>query len=121
MSVDDFRTPAFAPIVETLARGITSGRNLDLELQNLLDAECASDCEEDCCVEPKAPELSEHEAEEMFEEFLNELYPTVSVCGYDMDPARVLKEVDPTAYREEFLNWLDSQEQDGNYSFPWNE
>lgn len=122
MSVEDFPRPTtFAPIVETLATQITSGRNWDVEAELLLAEECPSDCQEECCVEPKAPELDEQEADDLFEEFINEMWPTVEVCGYHMDPARVLKEVDPIAYRQEFLNWMDSQTEDGNYSFPWNE
>jgi len=113
--------PAFAPIVEKLAGEITAGRNWDIEAELMLAVECPSDCEDECCVEPKAPELDEREAADMFEEFVNEMCPTVSIMGYHYDPARVLKEVDPTAYRQEFLNWVDSQERDGMYSFPWNE
>lgn len=53
--------------------------------------------------------ISERESYERFDDFLNELYATVTVCGYDYDPARVLKEIDPVAYREEYNNWLDSE------------
>jgi len=113
--------PAFAPIVEKLAEEITAGRNWDMEAELLLAVECPSDCEDECCVEPKAPELDEQTAEVMFEEFVNEMFPIVSIMGLDYDPARVLREVDPTAYHQEFLNWMDSQESDGVYSFPWNE
>lgn len=121
MSVDDFRTPPFAPIVETLAKEITSGRNLDLELENLLLEECPSDCADECCVEPTPPALDEQEAEDAFDEFLNEVHPVVSICGYDYDAARAFKEIDPIAYRVDFLNWVDSQETDGINTFPWNQ
>jgi hypothetical protein len=40
-------------------------------------------------------ELSEDEYEEM----LNELYGTVSICGMEFDSGRVLRELDPTAFR----------------------
>jgi hypothetical protein len=123
MTTSEFNAelPAFAPIVEKLAEEITSGRNWDMEAELMLAVECPSDCEDECCVEPKAPELDEQAAEDMFEEFVNEMFPTVSIMGLDYDPARVLREVDPTAYRQEFVNWVDSQERDGIYSFPWNE
>jgi hypothetical protein len=54
--------------------------------------------------------ISECEALERFEDFLNEIYPPVNVCGYDYDAGRALKQLDPIAFREEFNNWLDSEE-----------
>lgn len=59
--------------------------------------------------EEESNTLSECEALERFDDFLNEVYPSVSICGYDYDAARAFKEVDPIAYREEFNNWLDSE------------
>jgi hypothetical protein len=53
--------------------------------------------------------IGEREALERFEDSLNEIYPAVSVCGYDYDAGRALRELDPTAFREEFNNWLDSE------------
>jgi hypothetical protein len=122
MTVEDFNpNPAFAPIVEALALEFTAGRNWDMEAELLLAVECDSACEDECCVEPKAPELTESQARDLFDDFVNECYPTVSIMGLDYDPARVLKEIDHTAYHQEFLNWMDSEERDGVYSFPWNE
>jgi len=71
--------------------------------------------------EDGAEELSESEADEKFQEFVNETHETITVMGLDYDPARVLKDVDPIAYRQEFLNWVDSETQEGRYTFPWNE
>lgn len=56
-----------------------------------------------------AQTISEREALERFDDFLNEVYPTISICGYDYDPARALKNCDQVAYREEFNNWLDAE------------
>lgn len=53
--------------------------------------------------------ITETDADERFQDSLNECYGTVSIAGYEYDPARVLKEVDPIAYLEEFNNWLDSE------------
>lgn len=53
--------------------------------------------------------IHEREALDRFDDFLNEVYPTISICGYDYDPAQALKMVDEVAYREEFNNWLDSE------------
>lgn len=59
--------------------------------------------------EETSNKISEREAEQRFDDFLNEVFPTISICGYDYDPAQALKQCDPTAYREEFNNWLDSE------------
>lgn len=53
--------------------------------------------------------IHEREALERFDDFLNEVYPTISICGYDYDPAQALKQCDEVAYREEFNNWLDHE------------
>lgn len=54
--------------------------------------------------------ISEHDAINGFDDYLNEMYPdNVMVCGHEFTPARALKELDPTAYREMFNNWLDSE------------
>jgi hypothetical protein len=49
------------------------------------------------------------EAYELFEDSMNEHYPTVSILGYDYEPARALRKLDPIAYREEFLAWADNE------------
>lgn len=66
-------------------------------------------------------ELSESEADDKFQEFVNETHEVLTIMGIDYDPARALKEIDPVAYQQEFLNWVDSEERDGRYKFPWNE
>lgn len=76
--------------------------------------------EEDDEEESGPEELDEAEADERFQDLLNDIYPTVTIAGYDYDPARVLKDVDPIAYREEFNNWMDNEEREGTLSFPWN-
>lgn len=54
--------------------------------------------------------LTQQDAINGFDDYLNEVYPdNVMVCGYEFTPARALKELDPTAYREMFNNWLDSE------------
>jgi hypothetical protein len=60
---------------------------------------------------------TESEVEDRFSDMLNETHERVSICGYDYDPARALKEIDPVAFRQELLNWLDE-----NYyelEMPW--
>ena len=48
------------------------------------------------------------EALDAYDEELDELYP-VDVAGMQFLASRVLREVDPTAYRCGFWDWLDSQ------------
>lgn len=53
--------------------------------------------------------IEENKAKTQYNEFLDECYPTVKVCGYDFSPSYALKELDPTAYRCGFIDWLDSE------------
>ena len=39
------------------------------------------------------------EAEERHEDMLSEVYGVVSVCGFDYDAGRALRELDPVAFR----------------------
>lgn len=54
-------------------------------------------------------ELSPIDAEELYEETLRELYGDVKVCGFTMDAANVLRELDPIAFRTGMNDWLDSE------------
>ena len=49
------------------------------------------------------------EAYELFDNFLDEVYDTVRVAWFEVDVYRAVKELDPIAYRCEFLNWADSE------------
>lgn len=53
--------------------------------------------------------MTEWEAEEAFEEMINECYPIVSLGGLDYDHARAWKTVDPIAYQCGMLDWLDGE------------
>lgn len=57
--------------------------------------------------------FSERELEDSFEEGLSDSWGTVSVCGYEYDAGRALRELDPIAFRESFLDWIDAQQRDG--------
>ena len=58
--------------------------------------------------------VSMYELEQRFQEMLEEIYPEpVKVCGYDMDQSRILKELDPTAWRLAFHEYLDDLENSG--------
>jgi hypothetical protein len=50
--------------------------------------------------------------EELFDDFLDNFYPMVSVGGLEFLPSKVLKELDPTAYRCYYHDWVDSLEKE---------
>ena len=43
-----------------------------------------------------------------FDDYLDEVHGRVQVCGYVYSASYALKEVDPIAYEEEYLNWADA-------------
>lgn len=53
--------------------------------------------------------ISEYDALERFDDFLNEIHETVKCGVLEWDMSRVLKEMDPIAYQEGFNNWLNSE------------
>lgn len=82
--------------------------SLDPQEDAVEDAMIAS-YEEDEVKEEDSNTIGEHAALERFDDFLNEIHETVTICGYNYDPAQALKMCDEIAYREEFNNWLDSE------------
>ena len=56
---------------------------------------------------------SEHVSEDEFEEWLDEVYGDIDICGLNYRAAYALKEVDLTAYREAFNDYCDSRSRDG--------
>ena len=57
-----------------------------------------------------AEKLTEHDALERYDEMLDELYTPYNIGVLEFAPSRVLKELDPTAYRTGFNDWLDSED-----------
>ena len=53
--------------------------------------------------------VTEKRAEELYDEYLIENNPPVAICGRTYNAARVLEKVDPTAYRCEMNDWMDSE------------
>jgi len=53
---------------------------------------------------------------EMFDEMLDESYPTVLIAGITFFPATILAECDPIAYRVGLNDWQSMQCQDGLHS-----
>ncbi len=48
------------------------------------------------------------ELDEAFDEYLDEVYGTINVAGYDYDTSYVLREIDPIAYRCDKNDYIDS-------------
>lgn len=61
-------------------------------------------------------EFSDDTLEDIFEDHLNDTYGTVYVCGMEMRPGSLLREVDSIAFRESFNDWIDSEVQAGTYA-----
>lgn len=51
--------------------------------------------------------LTEYEALELFDEYLDELQEPVTILGMTYALSKVLKECDPIAYRVTFNEWVD--------------
>jgi hypothetical protein len=62
-------------------------------------------------------DLSEYTDESDYVSYLNETNDKVIVMGYSFSPGNLLKDVDYTAFREGFNNWVDTldKENDVNY------
>ena len=58
------------------------------------------------------PYLSMEQAEEMYDDMIDEIYGEVKV-GVTFNASRVLKELDPIAYRCGFSDYVDSLFEDG--------
>lgn len=54
--------------------------------------------------------ITEREAEELYEQMLDECYPEVKIGYLTFSPSRIVKELDPIAYRCGMSDWLDSEE-----------
>jgi len=53
----------------------------------------------------------EHELEDQTEELLNDCHETITICGYDYDQGTALKRLDPIAFRQEVLGYMDEFEE----------
>lgn len=60
-------------------------------------------------------DYTDDQMEDIFQDNLDEVHGEVDIAGYSMSTGRILREVDYTAFREEFNNWLDSEIREGNY------
>lgn len=60
-------------------------------------------------------DLYESDMTERFDSMFDEVHEMIRFGELFYVPSRVLYSVDPTAYRCAFLDWVDSEVQDGNY------
>lgn len=58
-------------------------------------------------------DLLDWELDDMYEEYLSEVFQPVSVCGYEYEAGKVLREVDPIAFRCGCADWLDNEITEG--------
>lgn len=58
--------------------------------------------------------ISENDLKKEFNEFLDENIDPFKVGKYEYAPSDTLKLVDPVAYHEEYLNWLDFKISEGS-------
>jgi hypothetical protein len=50
--------------------------------------------------------ISDYDLKERYEDMLNDCYPPVSICGYEYDAGRALKEIDPIAFDVGFSDYI---------------
>ncbi len=55
-------------------------------------------------------EPDDDEAHERYDEYMQEVYGDIEVCGIRMDALDVLKHMDPVAYRTGFNDWMDGED-----------
>ncbi len=57
----------------------------------------------------KGNKMSEYEALEAYDDFLDEVYGDVRIGGLEYSHSNALKNVDPIAYRCGFNDWTDAE------------
>lgn len=60
-------------------------------------------------------DFTDDEMEDRYQDALDEIYGEVDIAGHSMSTGHVLREVDYTAFREGFNDWIDAEVQDGNF------
>lgn len=53
-------------------------------------------------------DFMDDEKEQAFDEFLDDVFGTVSIAGADFRASEILKELDPIAYEQAMLDWEDT-------------
>ena len=63
--------------------------------------------------------LTESEALSQYDDMLDDCYPMAEICGYQYQPSRAFRELDPIAYRVGFSDYCSSLSEDG-YEIDYN-
>lgn len=53
--------------------------------------------------------MKEYEALQQYDEYLDDVYPDITVAGLTWTTSYTIKNVDPIAYRTGFSDWCDSE------------
>ena len=61
------------------------------------------------CIKTSYTEQTDDMLKDQYRDALCETYGAIDVCGMQMDAARVLEDMDPTAFTCGFVDWLDSE------------
>ncbi len=59
--------------------------------------------------------IPEHELKEMFDLMLDTCYEEIEILSMTYSPSTALEKVDPTAYRAEYLCYIDRMITDGEF------
>lgn len=54
--------------------------------------------------------INKRQAQERYDEFLDETQEEAIICGINFSPSSILKECDPIAYRCYFNDWVSAME-----------
>lgn len=57
--------------------------------------------------------LTDNDLQEMHDDLIDEIYPPVTIGIYEWAPSRVLKVMDPVAYRISVIEYVDQLIEDG--------
>lgn len=58
--------------------------------------------------------LTDNQIEEMFDDFLDEVYEKTIICGIDYYPSMILRN-EPVTYRCMIIDWIDGEICDGRF------
>jgi hypothetical protein len=56
-----------------------------------------------------------NDLERQYNEMLDEVHGEAKIAGYEYQTSRALKQIDPTAYRCGFADWLDAECGEGRF------
>lgn len=60
---------------------------------------------------------TKEEVREAFELALDDYGPAIEIVGLTFAPSAVLEALDPTAWREAFLNFVDDEEREAGFTY----